>query len=193
LIIPGPVVTAVTGISGFRWLAPMSVAMLYGLMTFCWIYYMCSVISWYITDFAASRAMGEHHLKNPVTFDLAEKAEKNHDWSRAAEEYRAMLQKSPEGIEARKRLAEVYIHLERPAEACMELETALDRCKSVEQEAAVCFRLAELTAERLLDSEASARHLRRFIHKHPESKEASYAEERLACLKSSVPSHEVDI
>ncbi len=89
----------------------------------------------------------EHKIRVTATYDQAEAAERRKDWKRAAGLYAEAIQADPDDLEARRRLAEVYLHDGRRDRAVNLLREVAAHVTDPEPRATVTFRLADLLAQ----------------------------------------------
>ncbi len=93
---------------------------------------------------AARRAKGDHLLVVEKTYDQAEAAEKRRDWDTAERLYRAEVDGDPADAQARIRLGEIYLKLDRVDEATLLFAAALPLLDEPEQQGPLAFRLSEI-------------------------------------------------
>lgn len=136
------------------------------------------IVSHYFVGFG-EWVMGYGDILRIKTYDRAEGAEARRDFEGAAELYREKIEEDPEDPEARRRLGEVLLKLDRAEEAEREFRGALEAAEELEMHSAIAFRLAEVLDETLGRPDEAAEMYRNIVDTHPESQHATFAKSRL--------------
>jgi len=121
----------------------------------------------------------DRNLKVRPTYDRAEAAAKTGDLELAVELYAEGAQQHPQDPTPHLRLADIAIQHNQWQSAADHLEHAAGIAKDLGEKRAAIFRLADLLSTKVNRPEAARQTLQQFIDKHPDSKEAEFARQRL--------------
>jgi len=102
-------------------------------------------------QFFAALSGADEPVVLPKTYTAAEKAEAQGNFKRAAMLYRKEIERDPEDLEARRRLAEVLLRDNQVDEAIGELRLAATLTKDPDQEVDFIFRVCDILLNKKLD------------------------------------------
>lgn len=160
---------------------PITCLLVGGLVAITHGYFFASVIGNLICGIAAAFT-GDRDLVVKATYDRAEAAAKSGDLELATQLYSQAAQANPEESTPRLRLAELCTRQGQIRQAVEHLRQAIDLAKEPAKEQVAVFRLADLLVNRLHQPDAARDALQSFIDKHPGTKPAELARERLKNL-----------
>ena len=114
------------------------------------------------------------------TYAGARRAEEEGDYVRAARAYRRELEYDPRDVEARRRLAEVLVRMNRFDEGLGSFRLALTHIKDdPATECAITFRIADILVNKKLDFDMALQELDFVRKKYPDTRYAADAQKRL--------------
>ncbi len=113
------------------------------------------------------------------TYDQADAAMKREDYDAAAALYYRAIEKEPGDVEARRRLAEVFLKRGQPTSAASVLQEILDLSEDEQERCTVMFRLGEVLQDVLHEPEEAEGLYERIIRDYPAGEYAGYARARL--------------
>ena len=116
----------------------------------------------------------------PKTYAGAERAEQEGNVIRAAKLYRRELEHDPADVEARRRLAEILVKMNRFDDALGSFRLALTHIKDDPRtECAIIFRIADILVNKKLDFDMALQELDFVRKKYPDSRHARTAQAQL--------------
>ncbi len=113
------------------------------------------------------------------TYDKAEAARERGDLEAAAEIYRQELEKEPQDAEARRRLAEILLEMDRTEEGVAELRALLKRLQGYRSYFGAAIRMGVVLEEELGDRAGAEQVYRAVLARYPRGEYAQYARARL--------------
>ena len=138
----------------------------------------------------ARRAMSLDSMRVPPPLSRAEGAERRQDYEKALRLYRSAAEEHPDEPEPCRRLAELYLKLDRPDAAIESFRDAQDREKAPGVKVMMTFAISEILADVKGDAASARNELQRFLDRHPESESRSYLEERIRRLDAQLDTDE---
>lgn len=134
---------------------------------------------WTVGDALLIALTGPGAVEVRKTYDKAEAARERGDLEAAAGIYRQELEKEPQDTEARRRLAEILLEMDRTEEGVAELRALLKRLQEERPYCAAAIRLAEVLEEELGDRAGAEQVYRTVLARYPRGEYAQYARVRL--------------
>lgn len=144
-------------------------------------YFFAAVVGNLVSDITTFFT-GDNQLVVKATYDRAEAAAASGDIELAMRLYADAAQTHPDEPTPRLRLAELCTRQGQFPQAVQHLKDAIDLARDPANEQAAVFRLADLLANKLRRPDAAREALQSFIHKHPGTKPAELARERIKNL-----------
>lgn len=123
-------------------------------------------------------------LRVPPSLSRAEAAEARRDYDEALRLYRRAALNYPKAPEPHRRMAELYLKIDRPDDAIRSFREAQDRDEDPGAKLVMTFAIAEVLADVKGDLRAAASVLQNFLAEHPDSKSRAYVEERIQSLST---------
>ena len=151
-------------------------------MTHC--YFFAAVAGNLITGIGRG-LMGDGSLKVRPSYDKAESAVKAGDLELAVKLYAEGAQEYPQDPTPHLRLADIAAQLSQWEPAVDHMRHAIDIAKEPGEQNAAVFRLADLLNAKMKQPAAARQTLQQFIDRHPDSKEAEFARQRLENIRGA--------
>jgi len=130
--------------------------------------------------FFTQQARSQASPSAPKTYAGAERSEKEGNLVRAAKLYRRELEHDPADAEARRRLAEILVKMNRFDDALGSFRLALTHIKDdPRSECAIIFRIADILVNKKLDFDMALQELDFVRKKYPDSRHARTAQAQL--------------
>ena len=128
-------------------------------------------------------ALSLDDIRIPPIYSMAEAAVARKELEEALRLYRRTALDHPDDPEPCRRMAEVFLKLERPDDAIRAFREAQEREPESEHKLLLTFAITETLADSKNDPSAATRVLEEFLKRHPDVKGRPYAEERIRALR----------
>ena len=131
----------------------------------------------------ARAALSLDDIKVPPAYSKAEGVAVRGDLEEAIELYRRVAEENPEEPESFRRMAELYLRLQRADDAMQAFREAERREQDIENKLLLVFAISEVLSDVKADVPAGIETIERFVAQHPDLAGRSYAEQRIKALR----------
>ena len=155
------------------------------LVSFCWAVFFANFVGGTVANIIRS-LVSLDDIRNPPPMSLVDAAITQRDYPTAMERLQTVIRDYPEEPQPLRRLAELYLLMDRPDEAVQSYRRAAAVEPEIPQKLVDIFNAADILADVRHNLPAALDEIEGFVNLHPDVRGREFADERMARLRERI-------